>query len=265
MRRDQIAPQLYTVRDLAKADLPGTLRKVAEVGYPAVEFAGLHGHAATEIRAVLDEVGMRASSAHVPIARLREDAAAVFEELNTLGAGYAVVPWVEREEQSGDGARRLAADLNELGERAKAAGLTIGYHNHDVEFRPLEGVPGAATLWDLLVAETDPTLVALELDVYWVEYGGGDAAALIREHPERYPLLHLKDMAGEGDALADAPIGQGTLDLGAIARAVEVTTHWYVVEQDNPTDPLADVATSLAGMERLSAAPTPSLPPPSST
>ena len=251
MRRDQIALQLYTVRDLARVDLPGTLRKVAEIGYPAVEFAGLHGHSAKHIRAVLDEVGMTAPAAHVPYARLQADAFAVFADLTTLGAHYAIVPWIGEEHRTGDAARRFVGTLNGLGERAKAAGLKLGYHNHDFEFAPLDGSSGSGgTMWDLILAETDPALVALELDLYWVEYGGGDTMALINAAPERYELLHVKDMTGEGDARKDAPIGAGSLDLAAIAGGSDATT-WYVVEQDTPADPLADVATSLAGMERM--------------
>lgn len=248
MRRDQIALQLYTVRDLAKEDLPGTLRKVAEIGYSAVEFAGLHGHSAKDIRAVLDEVGMTAPAAHVAYARLTDAGDPVFEELTTLGCEYAIVPWIGEEHRTGDAARRFIATLNPLGERAKAAGLTLGYHNHDFEFRPMDG---GGTMWDLIVAETDPALVALELDLYWVEYGGGSTTELIAQAPERYQLLHFKDMTGEGATRKDAPIGTGSLALAPIASGTGAHTKWYIVEQDVPSDPLADVAISLAGMERM--------------
>lgn len=248
MRRDQIALQLYTVRDLAKEDLPGTLRTVAEIGYSAVEFAGLHGHSAKDIRAVLDEVGMTAPAAHVAYARLTDAGDPVFEELTTLGCEYAIVPWIGEEHRTGDAARRFIATLNPLGERAKAAGLTLGYHNHDFEFRPMDG---GGTMWDLIVAETDPALVALELDLYWVEYGGGSTTELIAQAPERYQLLHFKDMTGEGATRKDAPIGTGSLALAPIASGTGAHTKWYIVEQDVPSDPLADVATSLAGMERM--------------
>jgi len=246
MRRDQIALQMYTVRDLAKADFLGTIRKVAEIGYPAVEFAGLHGHSPKDVRAVLDEVGMTAPAAHVAYARLTDDNDDVFGELTTLGTHYAVIPWIGEDQRTGDAARRFVATLNPLGEKAKAAGLKLGYHNHDFEFAPLDG---GGTMWDLIVAETDPALVALELDLYWVEYGGGSTTALMAEAPERYELLHFKDMTGEGDARKDAPIGTGSLNLGPIASEGHAT--WFVVEQDVPADPLADVATSLAGMRRM--------------
>ena len=253
MRQDQIALQLYTVREVAKGDFLGTLRKVAEIGYPAVEFAGLHGHSATDVRAVLDEVGMTAPAAHVAYARLTDDNDPVFEELTTLGCEYAIIPWIGEDFRTGDAARRFVATLNPLGEKAKAAGLRLGYHNHDFELAPLDGVAGqgGGTMWDLIVAETDPALVALELDLYWVEYGGGSTTELIAQAPERYELLHFKDMSGEGDARKDAPIGTGSLNLGPIAAGGSPGTKWYVVEQDVPADPLADVATSLAGMRRM--------------
>jgi sugar phosphate isomerase/epimerase len=251
MRRDQIALQLYTVRELAKADFLGTLRKVAEIGYPAVEFAGLHGHSAEEVRATLDEVGLKAPAAHVPYVGLQTDAITVCDELKTLGCEFAIVPWIGPEHRADlDSARRFVAALTEVGNQVRERGLRFGYHNHDFEFAPLDGENGT-TLWDLLLTESDPAIIELELDIYWVAYGGAVPAALVSEAPERYPLLHFKDMIGEGDVRLDAPIGTGTMTFESLAAVTAETTEWYIVEQDVPVNPLADIATSLQGMHRL--------------
>lgn len=125
------------------------------------------------------------------------------------------------------------------------------YHNHDAEFAEVAGV----TVWERLVTATDPGAVDFELDLYWAAYGGADPADLLRRHAERIPLLHAKDMSphGEGGERRDAPVGSGTLDWDAIIDARGDEDRWYIVEQDTPDDPFADVATSLGFLERRAA------------
>jgi sugar phosphate isomerase/epimerase len=251
MNRDQIALQLYTVRTAAATDFLGTLRAVAEMGYPAVEFAGLHGQTAAAVRAELNATGLRAPSAHVPYANLRNDTEATCADLHTLGCEYAIIPWIGEEHRNSlDAARTFVATINPIAEKVAECGLKLGYHNHDFEFAPLAGSKGT-TLWDLIMAETDPNLVSLELDCYWSTYGGADTLALLKRAPERYPLLHFKDMLGEGADRHDAAIGTGHTDFRPILDATATTTRWYIVEQDVPADPLADAETSLRGMQAL--------------
>lgn len=251
MRKDQIGIQLYTVREVAKNDFLGTLSALAGMGYPAVEFAGLHGHSAEAVRAHLDSVGLRASSAHVPYARFVDELDSVVAEMKTLGCEFAIVPWIGPEIRgSVETARSFVASLQEIGKKVRDAGLRFGYHNHDFEFAPLAGSNGT-TMWDLILTETDPSVVELELDVYWVAYGGADPAALVFAQPERYPLLHFKDMTGSGADRKDAPIGTGTMDFTPLIATSAATTSWYIVEQDNPSNPLADAETSLRGMQGL--------------
>lgn len=251
VRRDQIALQMYTVREAAGKDFVGTLKRVAEMGYPAVEFAGFGGMAAADLRATLDELGLKAPSAHVPYASLVDDAAAACADLHTLGTEYAVVPFIGDEHRASvQAARSFAASLNTIAKTVTGEGLRFAYHNHDFEFRPLPDGNGT-TMWDILQAETDPTTVALELDIYWVTFGGGDALATLKANPARYPLLHFKDMQGEGASLRDAPVGEGTVDWGPYLVASEGTSHLFIVEQDTPDDPLGDVERSLRAMEKL--------------
>jgi sugar phosphate isomerase/epimerase len=244
MRADQIALQLYTVRGHAQRDFLGTLREVAAMGYTAVELAGMHGVAAEQLRQQLDELGVRAASAHVPLPELEERGAAVAAELRTLGCAYAVVPWVGAERRGSAAAvRALAADLSRWGARMRDEGLRLAYHHHDFEFAPLDGT----TFWEILTAESDPALVELEIDVYWAARAGRDPAELIARHAPRVALVHLKDLAPGGTA--DLPAGEGGLDWAAILAAARAAgAAWYIVEQDHPAEPLDDVRRARAQM-----------------
>lgn len=243
-----IALQLYTVREYAARDMLGTLSRVAGMGYRAIEFAGYGGLGLDRLRAALDELGLTALASHVPITHWSERADEVVEELHTLGCSYAVAPSlpddVRMDEQ---GARGIATMLNGCGERSRAAGLRFAYHNHAGEFVPA----GESFFWEVMVQETDPDLVDFELDIYWAEYAGAEPVALLDRHAGRIPLVHIKDMAGS-PGREDRPVGEGTLPwdrlLTAAARA---GTTGYIVEQDDPADPLRDSATSLRNLERM--------------
>jgi sugar phosphate isomerase/epimerase len=250
MNKHQIALQLYSVRELVQQDMLGTLRQVAAIGYPAVEFAGYGGVPVAEIRALLDSLGMQTAGAHVALADLQTKPDQVFADLHTLGCHYAVVPWVGDEYRGGEAAvQKLAGILNDLGARCRAAGLQLGYHNHNFEFAGGAG----PTMWERLTAATDPALVALELDVYWAAFAGADPLALIDRYSSRLALLHLKDMTPD-EARTYAPVGQGTLPWAEIlAAGTAAGVSWYVVEQDKSADPLADAALSLRNLEQLAA------------
>lgn len=240
MTEDQIALQLYTVRELTAQDMVGTLRRLAEIGYRAVQPAGYGNSSPEEIRRVLDECGMRAISAHVDLQRW-EDPEAVFEELETLGCSHAVVPFLPERRRSQAQVQKLIEQFNRWGEQCREHGLRFSYHNHAFEFAPL----GDTTIWEMLVAGTDPTLVGLELDVYWAQYAGRAPVEIIGQIAGRMPLLHLKDMANTPDR-ADAPVGTGVINFDAILpAAARAGAEWYIVEQDTSTSPLEDVQTSL--------------------
>lgn len=249
MDTQQIALQLYTVRDHTQRDMLGTLHAVAQIGYQAVEFAGYGGVPVEEVKATLDALSMRAISAHIPFDRWLAQPEQVIDELHTLGCTYAIVPAVAQERRNSVAyAQQLAADLNRCGAACRDAGLRFGYHNHAWEFAPLD----STTLWNVLLAETDPALVALELDVFWAHVGGHDPVAMIRQLAERVPLLHVKDMVAVGEPPTDAPVGDGVLPWADIlAAGAAAGTAWYIVEQDTPRDPLADVAQSFRNLQQM--------------
>ena len=248
MRRDQISLQLYTVREHTARDMPGTLRRLADIGYTAVETAGFGGLSPQDLRRTLDDLGLRASGAHVPLDAWERDPGSVIADMHAIGSPHAIVPIAPPDRRADpDAVARLAESFNGWGELCRAEGLTFSYHNHDFEFAPL----GEGTMWDVLVRETDPGLVHFELDLYWIKYGGTDPEAVLRDVGDRVSLVHLKDMAPD-ETRSDLPVGEGTMPWPDLLRtADELGVEWFIAEQDNPRDALEDVEISLKKMEEL--------------
>jgi sugar phosphate isomerase/epimerase len=248
MRQDQISLQLYTVREETARDMSGTLRRVSEIGYPAVEFAGFGGLSAEDLRNILDDLGLRASGAHVPFDSWETDPGSVITDMHTIACAHAILPMAPTDQHRDEAAvARLAGGLNRWGELCRQEGVTFSYHNHDFEFAPLDGT----TMWEVLVRETDPELVYFELDLYWVRYGGADPETLLRNDADRVSLVHLKDMASD-DQRSDLPVGEGIMPWTSLMEAADAAeVEWYVAEQDNPRVALEDVRTSLQHLQEL--------------
>ena len=249
MREDQIALQLYTVRENTARDMPATLRQLADMGYTAVEFAGYGGLSPQDLRAVIDDLGIRAAGAHVPLDSWETDPEAVIADMHALNCANAVVPMVPPERRrDAESVTRLAEALNSWGELCRPEGVTFSYHNHDFEFAMI----GETTMWDVLLRQTDPELVHLELDLYWAKYAGVDPEGLLRDLGKRVPLVHLKDMAAD-ERRSDAPVGEGTMPWPRLLEtAAAAGAEWYVVEQDHPRDAFEDVRSSLRYLRGLS-------------
>ncbi len=228
MATNPLSLQMYTLRDLASVDYVGTLKKVKEIGYGAVEVAGVGSMGAAELRRELDAIGLIVSGAHVPIQALESQLDTVLADMQTLGAPYLICPWMPPERRSSaDDYRMLARVLNGIGERVSRAGLTFCYHHHDFELHPF----GDTTGLHILLHECDSSDVAFEIDVYWAAYAGVDPVQLIGEFAGRAPLVHLKDMAPGSRTFAE--VGSGTLDIPAILNAARnAGAQWFVVEQD---------------------------------
>jgi sugar phosphate isomerase/epimerase len=247
MRPDQIALQLWTVRDLAASDLRGTLTAVAAAGYRSVELAGLPDTPADDLAELLDEAALHPVAAHVGVDQLRDGLDAVADRHVTLGCDRVIVPWLpEEDRRSADEVRRFASELNGIGRRLAERGIHLGYHNHAFEFAQLDGT----TIWDVLNSELGPG-VDLELDIYWASVGGRDPVTVIRDGGSRIRLLHMKDRA-LGPEPRDAPAGDGVLDLPGIVAAARISgVEWYVAEQDEPDDALADISRAYRNLHGL--------------
>jgi sugar phosphate isomerase/epimerase len=243
--RPALGVQLYTVRALMEASVPLTLEQVARVGYTEVEFAGYFGVRPSQLRRWLDDFGLTAPAAHVSL--LDGNLEQIFDAASELGHRYliqAALPLLER--RSLDAYRRVAASLNQAGEAARKRELAVGYHNHDFEFRPLGGmVP-----YDVLLAETDPALVWMEMDLYWISKAERDPLRYFAAHPARFRLCHLKDIDRRGKM---TEVGSGTLDLrGILAQRQKAGLRHFFVEHDHPRDPMASVQASYNYLDTLS-------------
>jgi sugar phosphate isomerase/epimerase len=248
MRRDQISLQLYTVREETAHDMPGTLRRISEIGYPAVEFAGFGDLSSQDLATITGDLGLRASGAHVPLDSWETDPETVVADMHTIDCAHAILPMAPPQYRGDEAAvAMLAENLNRWGELCRQEGVTFSYHNHDFEFAPL----GESTMWDVLVRETDPEIVGLELDLYWIKYGGADPETVLRDVGNRVSLVHLKDMAPD-DTRSDLPVGEGTMPWQELIQTADaIGTQWYIAEQDNPRDALEDVRISLRSMRDL--------------
>ena len=234
-----VALQLYTVRDELATDLSGTVRQVADMGYAGVELAGTGGLTATQLRDLLAETGLRPAGSHVGLPVFEESLDQVIADSLTIGIKYVGVPALSQDLRVPKGFRSVARRLNKIGAELKEAGLVLYYHNHAFEFKVIDGVRGI----DILYGETDPDLVKLEIDVYWVQYAGEDPAAWIRAYAGRFPLIHLKDMVGVGDGRTFAEVGEGVIDFAPIFEASEAQgADWYIVEQDRCARPSLESA-----------------------
>ncbi len=244
----EIGLQLYTVRDHLQKDFIGTLGKVAEIGYRHLEFAGYGNMAAKDLRKALDDLGLRAVSAHAG-AVLREPLREI-EYAQELGIAYLVFPWLPEEmRRHVEDYRALGERLNEVGATCAAHGITLCYHNHAFEFERVtqSGEYG----FDLLYAAAAPENLQAELDTYWIERADLSAIEYLDKMAGRCPLAHLKDMAA-GDGREFAELGAGILPIADIAAAARKAGARYLfVEQDIcRRDSLESVAASLAFLKR---------------
>ena len=245
----KVGLQLYTVRDLMKADFEGTLATVAQIGYREVEFAGYFDHTAEQVRAVLDKNGLASPSCHVGYGDATGPGwSATLEKAKAVGHQYVVCAWIdEQARKSADDWKRICDQFNAAGTAAQAAGLQFAYHNHSFEFVPLAD---GRKPYDVLLANTDPKLVRLEVDLFWITFGGADPLAYFTKYPGRFPLVHVKDMMPKAtpDVAPDkvmADVGKGSIDWkGIFAHSSQGGIEHYFVEHDQPADPLASIRTS---------------------
>ncbi len=239
-----IALQMWTVREQMRTDALACIDEVAAAGYDAVELVGYGDAGFDAVRERLAEVGVTAISQHVPYRRLADEFDQVLAEQQGLGSSYLVIQQGRHEDWIDTQAVRDFADTcNRWGRACAAAGLFLGYHGYhelDQEFAPHEG----RTRWDLFADLTDPTLVFLQLDTFWVTATGNDPVALIERFAGRVPTLHLKDPAPPGGT--DTTVGDGLLDLvGVLEAAQRCGTRYVIVEQEgNPANAYNDIRRS---------------------
>jgi sugar phosphate isomerase/epimerase len=229
MGKIPVGLQLYTLREDMKDDFTGVLKKVADMGYKAVEFAGYGNLEARELRKVLDDLGLEGVSSHVGLHLLENELQKQIEYSLEIGARYIVCPWLDAKKFHNPADFQALMNLfRRVGESCNRQGLTFAYHNHAFEFEKIDG----KYILDLLYKEVDSALLKAELDLYWVKKGGLDPAEYLQSYKGRCPIVHVKDMAGDEKG-SFAEVGSGIIDYPAIfAIAEEVGVQYYIVEQD---------------------------------
>jgi sugar phosphate isomerase/epimerase len=239
-----VGVQLYSVRDVAPKDLPGTLAKIKSFGYDGVEFAGYYGKSASELRQLLDANGLKCCGTHTGLDSIRGDALKATAEFHqTLGNGFLIVPGLPRQDKA-QGWADLGKQFSEIAVRAKELGMVVGYHAHGGDFAPVEGqVP-----WVVFFDNASPE-VAMQLDTGNCLGGGGDPVAMLKRYPGRSRTIHLKPHGGE----AGAPIGKDTVPWTEVLTICETTggTEWYIVEHESGADSLASIRLCREGLSAL--------------
>ncbi|WP_082233278.1 sugar phosphate isomerase/epimerase family protein [Halobacillus massiliensis] len=221
------AVQLYTLRNETEKDFEGTLRKVADLGFEGVEFAGLGDYTPHDMKQLLDELGLQAVSSHVPLEQIKNNLTQVIEVQKTLGTQYLVCPYFEPEGE--EDYIKLIGILKRAGEMCRLEGITLCYHNHDFELAELSD---GRTALDTIFEETDANDLKAELDIYWIKKAGHDPSAWIERYQGRTPLIHLKDMTTDEEQFF-AELGTGGVDLESVINRGEAAgVRWWVVEQD---------------------------------
>lgn len=249
-----VGVQLYSIRDSVEADMHAALAKVKELGYDGVEFAGLYGNKPADIRTWCAELGLNPISAHVPLDDMLADTEGTLAAYKEIGVRFVVVPYVTEERRPGAAKfDETIAEIARIGEIAADMGLTLLYHNHDFEFKKVDGEYGL----DILYKKVPAAYLQTELDTCWVNVGGENPADFVRKYTGRAPVVHLKDfhMSGklpqhlyaligldddkqdnEPSTFEFRPCGCGMQDMPAIlAASVDAGAKWVIVEQDEPS------------------------------
>lgn len=235
MNTSRVAAQLWTVRSHTQTpqDFAPAMKRIYNIGYRAVQVAGLGPIPEKDIASVLDGEGLTCMGAHIKPSMILNEPNRVVDKLKELNCTMAAYPYPDGVDFSSlKGVRDLARKLNRAGRVLHEAGLDLAYHNHSIEFQRLGGKP----ILEWIYQSTDPRYLKAELDTYWIQHGGGDPAAWCKKMSGRMKDVHIKDyaIASDGKTPVFAEIGSGNLNWPAILDACErAHVRWYVVEQDD--------------------------------
>lgn len=248
-----IAVQLYSIRDHLQdpARVGGVLARLREIGYRAVEVAGLGQNVRAGFGKELERAGLIAFASHSSLGSLLAEVDDLVAECREWGCRYVVVPALPDEYRTGEGYRRFAAEAVAIAETLRRYGLQLVYHNHSHELERF----GEHTGLETLLAATAPETLKFELDTYWLQFGGASPSAWIRRCQGRVPMVHYKDMGVAHGSPVQVEVGNGNFDWVDILNACrDAGTEWLVVEQDESTrDSLDSVAISYANLEKYTA------------
>ena len=254
--------QLYTIRDAMAADVPGTLKKLSDMGFKNIELANyadgkFYGYIPSEFKKMVNDLGMDIISSHTQVEAAgisMENARKMADDHAALGVKYFIQPWVQEQDRNVESYKKMIADWNQVGLVMKEVGIQFGYHNHNFEFANLDGI---VPYYDLFMKEMDPALITMEIDFYWVSKAGQDPVEMFNKYPGRFQLFHMKDMFTKQEPYFDvikddiAPVGAGVIDFKRILAAKETAGMKYLfVEDDNQGNgkPFETLETSISNL-----------------
>jgi len=238
----ELGVQLYSVRSLFENDYAGTLKTIAGIGYKDLEFAGYYEHDPATVKALMNDLGLASHSSHVQLADVENNFDKVMEIVSIMGQTNLIIPWLAPERRTLDGYKSLADLINVRGEKAKAAGFTLAYHNHDFEFETVDGV----VPYDLLLERTDASVSKMEIDLFWCHKAGIDPVNYFNRAPGRFVSCHVKDRTPSGEMVA---VGDGVIDFDSIFKHAEKAgLKRFYVEHDNPEKPIESITRSFKHM-----------------
>ena len=240
------------MKDEFSTDWRATLAHIAKVGFRELEFPGFFGPSPQACRAALDGLGLIALGGGAVYRELLAHIDEILATSQTLGKRYVCCywPWLDSgEHKTADDWKRVGDAMNALGARVRAGGLTLAYHNHDKEFLPLTGA--GSLPYDILLAHTDPALVSMQLDLWWVDKGGADPIPFLRQHHGRFAIFHIKERLNTAEN-GWACTGSTYVNLPAVLRAgLDAGVGHFIVENENPQAAFACAEDSLRKLSSL--------------
>ena len=246
----------FTFRNDFSKDVPGTLDYIKQMGISNIEFSNLFGKTAAEIRALLDARGMVCTSYGVYYDALTNKTDAVIRDAKTLGAEFVRVGMIPHKgEFTVQQADAAVKDFNRVGQKLKENGIEFSYHNHGYDFTPYE----KGTLYDYLIQNTNPDYVSFELDILWVHQFGQDPVAYLKKYPNRFRMMHVKDLKRglpvgldvKTSPENDVPLGSGQIDIKKILKQAKKSSVKYYYLEDENSNARAQVPLSLAYLKTL--------------
>lgn len=251
----EIGIQLYSLREQFKGDVEGSLKLISDWGITALEGGGTYGLPLDEFKGLLDKYGLKVTSVGTSYEALQNDVDGIIENARNFGATYVMCAWIPHEGDTFtfEDTRKAVEVFNSAGKKLKEAGLTFAYHAHGYEFRPYQD----GTLFDYMAENARD--FGFEMDVYWVQHGGADPLELLNRYPDKFVLMHLKDMekgvegndTGHEDVETNVVLGTGQIDIaGLVKRAGELGMEYLFIE-DESSRVVEQVPQSLAYLRKL--------------
>jgi len=258
---DHIGLQVWSLRDTAKTDLPGSLDLIKGYGLTEIEANGTPPVPIDDYAKLIKDRGLVAVGAHFPYEGLVKDTAQMVHNAKVLGLKFAGCAWIPhpKEGLTAELAHKAAADFNTIGAAFRAEGIRFAWHPHGFEFAPLAS-EGGKTAFDIIMAETKPENLDLEMDVFWVFHAGQDPVKLLKQYPGRWTLMHVKDIrkgaviglsTGSAPPIDNVAVGTGQIDWPAVLKAgQQLGVQHFLIEDETPT-PLVCIPDSLKYLRGL--------------